>query len=735
MTNIYLIQLWTSVMHCTGLIISGERLLIHQLKSQPILTLRRMLYLSDKDDDNSGASSRKTIVEDISNREVSGSKDGQARNVESNLKGEQLGDGNYGDDYVSTGMVDHGDGIASEGSLSDSDSETTLLMDNVREVQFDEVVLHEDAAEPKCETGGDDAGNEMTGAADVQQRYSEEISAVSRGMTGVEDSMNGVVESTVKNYCVERGSEQSLFSPVDEFPTCEIEAYVENACVNSIKEPSPDILDSQKDESTVDGGSCSTKEKITESNLFLLSGGGGDGDSTVKNRASIVSSGMLPETKEDEVCKVDSFLPCIFYANQSSYENAPPNNTTVMKAEVPESDQGGNANGILFASGSNNRDRGSRIVTHNQQESIFAPLGRQTFTDESNVFATCDNILEDSQRRRVSKSILSCLSVNDHMQDITDGLHNSDNNVNAIPAGTDTLPELDKVESSRNNEVILDFVGNMGEINRSVLTSAQHGIISESSSHFSLWNEQSYSAVHTHNRGYDGTGEEVRQEQIPRSNSHSLASFQPTYDLGYNLNKSYIGTVEEFTRFDHSRDTDLMIGFNNNQARTNQHVATEDLWRSNDERVMPGSLGNSSSSQTQVSGSFRAFDILMDKGENGLFSVNEKFDGLSSFGGLRSAAVEPMEFSFLTGPSSSTQLEEPKVLSYNSAEMDQGFDSSLWFSKGTAVPNMISGHDRATMCVWCGNAFRLDSAAETQAGSIGHLCQTCKDRISGAQYM
>ncbi|GAB2301861.1 methyl-CpG-binding domain-containing protein [Dionaea muscipula] len=278
--------------------------------------------ISDKDDDNSSASSRKTIVEDMANHEVSGSKDRQAGNVESNLKGEQVGDGNY-DDYVSTGMVDHGDGIASEGSLSDSDSETTLLMDNVREVQFDEVVLHEDAAEPKCETGGDDAGNEMTGAADVQQRYSEEISAVSRGMTGVEDSMNGVVESTVKNYCVERGSEQSLFSPVDEFPTCEIEAYVENACVNSIKEPSPDILDSQKDESTVDGGSCSTKEKITESNLFLLSGGGGDGDSTVKNRASIVSSGMLPETKEDEGCKVDSFLPCIFYAKQSSYENAP----------------------------------------------------------------------------------------------------------------------------------------------------------------------------------------------------------------------------------------------------------------------------------------------------------------------------------------------------------------------------------------------------------------------------
>ncbi|GAB2296791.1 methyl-CpG-binding domain-containing protein [Dionaea muscipula] len=85
--------------------------------------------------------------------------------------------------------------------------------------------------------------------------------------------------------------------------------------------------------------------------------------------------------------------------------------------------------------------------------------------------------------------------------------------------------------------------------------------------------KQSYSDVHTYNRGYDGTAEE---------------------------------------------------------AGTNQHVGIENLWKSNDERVMPGSLDDSSSSQTQASGSFHAFGTLMDKGENGLLSVNEKFDGLSS---------------------------------------------------------------------------------------------------------
>lgn len=275
--------------------------------------------------------------------------------------------------------------------------------------------------------------------------------------------------------------------------------------------------------------------------------------------------------------------------------------------------------------------------------------------------------------------------------------------------------------------------------------------------------QQSFGVQHNQTGAYS-TSDEARRERVAYGNSLSLASVQQTCDTGYGLNKAstqqtcdtgyslnkastkqacetgyslnkgYIGPVQGFTKLDgleHSRDSHLMIGFGNSCSRPNQSVATEFLWRTTEGNIQHGGLVDSSSSQGQSTASFQAFDFLSDKGGNNMYPRNEKFD-MSSFEGLGSASVEPMEFSFLTTQDSNPQLEDPKMLASYNGEMDQGFGSSVWHQKGTSLPNMIGAQVVTTLCVWCGNEFHQDSlSCEVQAGSIGYLCPACKARMSG----
>ena len=120
--------------------------------------------------------------------------------------------------------------------------------------------------------------------------------------------------------------------------------------------------------------------------------------------------------------------------------------------------------------------------------------------------------------------------------------------------------------------------------------------------------------------------------------------------------------------------------------------------------------------------------VVKFQGGNDLYAANEKFDNISSFEGLRSTGVEPMEFSFMTTQDTNAQMGHQKVL-FNT-QLDQGFGSSIWHQK----PTLMAGHV-STVCVWCGNEFHQDSlGCEMQAGSIGFICPTCKARMS-AQYL
>ncbi|GAB4861228.1 methyl-CpG-binding domain-containing protein [Ancistrocladus abbreviatus] len=654
---------------------------------------------------------------------------------------------------VSTGVkMDATDGIASSDnfrsnniklSLSTENFEIGLSEDNVGQGMCNNGIRPESNADLTVGAGnGINVGADMNNVTDVQHKGSSEgcsaVPQVEEEMCEVADNVNGVVESLAESE-LDGGSEPNKFSPQVNQQSCGVKDFVENLSPGCGKEVHLEMLSSGTHEAAAEVDSCGTKERNTESSIFLLSGN--IATSCIENVTFTVSEGTMLEPRGEEGSKSNSFPPCIFQDNKTCAVNTL-NDISTRKTEVPKSDMGSSID-MLFTSGNSNICLGTNSVTNTGIEKISAPLGSsQPLTDESNLFGTCSSMTEESQQERDSKSLFSCLSVSDDMHLVTDQVHSATdvqdaaNNVNDASAATSTgqLPKLNKLGNSRAKKVILDFHTDVAEPNTSVPTSVQHETIPQGSSPFSLWNEQSYRIEHNQTRVYDGTRQEASQGRVPLSSSLSLTSLQQTYDVGYNLNNSYMGTVDELSRFDafnHPRDTDLMIGFRNNDDRPNQNL-TEVLWRSNDGTVMPSGLGDSSSSRGQVPSTFRSFDIVTNKGENELYSVNEKFDGLSSFEGLRSAAAEPMEFSFLTGHDSSAPLEEPKVLSYDNAEMEQGFGSSLWLGKGNTLPNIPNSDVVTIVCVWCGNEFHQDSVdSEMQAGSIGYLCPTCKARISG----
>ncbi|GMH31385.1 hypothetical protein Nepgr_033228 [Nepenthes gracilis] len=680
---------------------------------------------SNDENDDIKETSLKTVLSRSASFGVNNNLIGQVGNAEtcSPVEGEQTVEENNGNGILSGIITVAPEEIVSgsnllsdnkEKAMSAENSDNRLSSDNVPEVQRD-----------RGARLGDDAQLTIgSGCTAVSEGNDETCAAV--------DHIIGVVESTLAMVeCkLESSSEPQSFTPHGDA----VETYTGKAATSSAKEIFLETFSSEKDEATV-GDSSGTKEGNAESDMLLPSGVMGS-SCVVENGTYMDSVGTMPESEKEAGSKVDSFLPCIFQVDQTSAEDTLTIPTT--KSEPPKSDEVGSNRAVLFAAESMDTNLGTDLVNNVGQGKISAVLeSRQSLTEEPNLFGTCNSIVEESQPEKISRSVLSRLSVSEHMHDVSVKVHVVENNVNDVCAGTSAaqLPETDRVLSSR-KKVILGFVDNMNEISTNAPTSVQHETISESSSPFSLWNEQSYGVDHSQSRVYDSTREEDRQERIALSNTLSLASFQETYDVGYNLNKSYMGTMEELSRlaaFDHSRDTDLMIGYRNNDDRPNQHTVTDVLWRSNDTTVVPGGLGDCSSSQGQGSCSFQPFDFLTDKGGNELYSVNDKFDSLSSFDGLRSAAVEPMEFSFLTAHDSTTQLGEPKVLSYNNhPEIEQGFDSSVWLDKGTSLSNLIGGNVVTIMCVWCGNEFHQDPVdTETQAGSIGYLCPACKGRIPG----
>lgn len=655
-------------------------------------------------------------------------------------------------------------------------------------------------------------------------------------VSGVSVDNIGYRESILADLEVERNSETSSRSGVQ--CTIGVQNYDKDIFNGLVNGAEADLCSLGKDEVTVDAKHYIDEETQTETVVPVGPVPKNKDCNYIRDDAEEAPAGTVMEPKGAAVSQAEqAFSPKSTTREPSS-----------RIGEEPAHDAVANSNTLFFTSDSTGTPLDANVMANNGQERISEACSRiasgsgETHSDLSDVLGAYNSFV-DSKEEQDSKNLLSGLSINEHMHEVTiDNVTNTSDGTTSME-----LPEVTKDENLRDNKLILDFGSMTDEINARFSNSIEQQTVPEGSSPFSLWgeqicledsqtrayggargleqgrasdnnslnlvdlqqsseggynlnkvcmNEQGYAVQHNENGFYNrsnergerishgdalnsagpprqcdvgynlnkpclnqssfgfqhnqagaySTRDEAQQERAAYGNSLTLASVQQTCDTGYNLNKAYtqqtcgagysvnkgyLGPVQGLCKLDgleRSRDSDLMIGFGNSASRPNQGVATEFLWRTTEGNIQPGGLVDSSSTRGQSSGSFQAFDFLSDKGGNGLYTGNEKFD-ISSFEGLRSTSVEPMEFSFLATQDSNAQLEDPKVLSYH-GEMDQGFSSAAWNQKGNSLPNMMGADVVSTMCVWCGNEFHQDSfGCEIQAGSIGYLCPTCKARV------
>lgn len=153
--------------------------------------------------------------------------------------------------------------------------------------------------------------------------------------------------------------------------------------------------------------------------------------------------------------------------------------------------------------------------------------------------------------------------------------------------------------------------------------------------------------------------------------------------------------------------------------------------RNHGQSQLQSGLSTPAHPQIQSPSSFHSFNIMSEKGGEGEFRVDERYN--EGFGGSGSGRGEPVEFSFLTGRSVSLQGDS-RVFSYNAGMEQQQFDdsssSAFWLGKNNnaMMPN-TGGRNQITtsLCAWCRNEFHLHSA--TQDG-IPSLCPSCTAGMS-----
>ncbi|KAL8128237.1 uncharacterized protein LOC141721689 isoform X2 [Apium graveolens] len=119
----------------------------------------------------------------------------------------------------------------------------------------------------------------------------------------------------------------------------------------------------------------------------------------------------------------------------------------------------------------------------------------------------------------------------------------------------------------------------------------------------------------------------------------------------------------------------------------------------------------------------------VNEAEDGLYRIGDKYDRESCFAELGSSRTEPVEFSFLTAPNSTSFQGVPDKNSYG-AGVEQPFGSSYWINKHDLVQNIPSRSQVTTVCVWCRNEFLHEPVHPGTQAAIGSMCPTCRTRIS-----
>ncbi|KZV17768.1 hypothetical protein F511_01577 [Dorcoceras hygrometricum] len=127
---------------------------------------------------------------------------------------------------------------------------------------------------------------------------------------------------------------------------------------------------------------------------------------------------------------------------------------------------------------------------------------------------------------------------------------------------------------------------------------------------------------------------------------------------------------------------------------------------------------------------FPSMDSMSNKVEHDFSLVGQKLGNATEFEELRFDDLEPFKYGFMNG-------EELQSLSGSSMNIGNiagivGFNPSVTFGTEDITFNAIDANQLTTVCVWCRAEFKLDSVeSEGPSESIGYMCPTCKDKISG----
>lgn len=122
-------------------------------------------------------------------------------------------------------------------------------------------------------------------------------------------------------------------------------------------------------------------------------------------------------------------------------------------------------------------------------------------------------------------------------------------------------------------------------------------------------------------------------------------------------------------------------------------------------------------------------NLFLVQAEDGMYRLGDKYDRESCFAELGSGRTEPVEFSFLTAPNSTSFQGVQDKNSYG-AGMEQPFGSSYWINKHDVVQNISSRNQVTSVCVWCRSEFLHEPVHPGNQAAIGSMCPTCRTRIS-----
>ncbi|KAM7516824.1 hypothetical protein LguiA_006407 [Lonicera macranthoides] len=229
--------------------------------------------------------------------------------------------------------------------------------------------------------------------------------------------------------------------------------------------------------------------------------------------------------------------------------------------------------------------------------------------------------------------------------------------------------------------------------------------------------------------------ENAKQERGSTGGLFSLSFNGETCGFENNLDSVYGGRVWEGTKVDeveNSGSNKFMMGFGSGYGQPDG--VASGVWRTGEGNMLQTGLADTSNALLQPSSSFCTFDLMSDKGQDGLFRLNEKYESQSAFQALRPGRSEPVEFSFLSAQNSNPlQGDTTKSFSYDT-RMERQYDSSFWLGRDALMPNIGSSSSRdqiTTICVWCRNQFHQEPVHFGTQAAIGPVCPTCRARISG----